>query len=142
MKDDVHSINEEDPLFLQVVEERRAKLRAFDNMVADDSTFNLTLVTMPDDYIIELYDYYVNLEKKCSFMVETDEQITYLEQLDRRIVKLEELAIIQEHMMSHLSPEEVQEIEETAALVEERQKVRKMGPVRKLVYNFNKNRRK
>ncbi|MBR6136798.1 MAG: hypothetical protein IKQ06_01430 [Bacilli bacterium] len=142
MKDDVHSISDDVSVLEQVVMERDAELRAFDNMIKDEQSFNLALVTMPDEYLVRLYDYLVKQESKYSFMVETDEEIALLNQLNRRIVKLEEFAVIQEHMTSHLSPEEKAEIEETAAMVEERQKVRKMGPVRKLVYNFNKNRRK
>lgn len=142
MKDDVHSISDDVSVLEQVMMERDAELRAFDNMIKDEQSFNLALVTMPDEYLVRLYDYLVKQESKYSFMVETEEEISLLNQLNRRIVKLEEFAVIQEHMTSHLSPKEKAEIEETAAMVEERQKVRKMGPVRKLVYNFNKNRRK
>jgi len=143
MKDDGHSINSSEVSVLeQVVMEREAELRAFDNMIFDDHSFNLALVTMPDDYIVRLYDYLVKQESKHSFMVETDEEFLLLDQLKNRISKLEDLDIIQEKMKSHLTPKELQEIDETAAIVEERQKVRKMGPVLKLVYNFNKNRRK
>ena len=51
MKDDVHSISDDVSVLEQVVMERDAELRAFDNMIKDEQSFNLALVTMPDEFL-------------------------------------------------------------------------------------------
>lgn len=126
----------------QVTMERDIKYRTFENMVEHDDEFNIAMVTMDDKFIIELYDYLVKQEKKHSFMADTKEVDPRLERIKSMLLRLEDIAVVQEHMVEKsLTPEDVAQINEIVAKVSERQKLRKMGPVQKLVYNLSKKRK-
>jgi len=126
----------------QVIMERDIKYRTFENMVEHDDEFNIAMVTMDDKFIIELYDYLVKQEKKHSFMADTKEVDPRLERIKSMLLRLEDIAVVQEHMVEKsLTPEDVAQINEIVAKVSERQKLRKMGPVQKLVYNLSKKRK-
>ena len=137
-----HSVEPEASVLEQVVQERSTEHAIFDNMVDNENDFNIALVTMPDDYIIRMHDYYMGLEKRESFMC--GEKVTpRLERIQLMVSRLEDIPVVQEHMIPQSSTdEEVDLIAETVALIEERQRVRKMGPVRKLVYNMKKRKQK
>ena len=122
IEDEGHSINQEKSVLEEVVEERSLLLSQFDNMIEHEDEFNIQFVTNPDDnYFIQFYDYLLKVEKKLSFMKSDEEKAedATLERISRMIGRLE-----------------------TVALIEEKQRVRKMGPVRKLVYNIQKKRQK
>ena len=142
IKGEEHPVKEEVSVLEQVIKERDLKYRTFENMIEHDDEFNIAIVTMNDEFIIELYNYLVKLEKKHSFMADTDVVDPRLERIKSMLLRLEDLAVVQEHMVEKsLTPEDVAQINETVALITERQKVRKMGPVQKLVYNLSKKRK-
>ncbi len=141
IKGEEHPV-EEASVLEQVIMERDIKYRTFENMVEHDDEFNIAMVTMDDKFIIELYDYLVKQEKKHSFMADTNEVDPRLERIKSMLLRLEDLAVVQEHMVEKsLTPEDVAQINEIVAKISERQKLRKMGPVQKLVYNLSKKRK-
>ena len=75
-------------------------------------------------------------------MADTKEVDPRLERIKSMLLRLEDIAVVQEHMVEKsLTPEDVAQINEIVAKVSERQKLRKMGPVQKLVYNLSKKRK-
>ena len=65
-----------------------------------------------------------------------------IERIQCMISRLEDIPIVQEHMTSKALEEEEKQIEEMVALVEEKQKVRKMGPIQRFVYDKKKRRKR
>ena len=105
------------------------------------SDFNIALVTMPDDYIIRMYDYYIKTESRESFLKDEEEIDPRLNGLRDMIARLEEIPVIQEHMNRELDPEAKELINDTIRVIAEKQKVRKMGPIQKFIYQKRKERR-
>lgn len=138
---DEHPMQNDDLSVLeQVHREREAELRSFDCMIHSEKDFILALVTMPDDYIIRLYDYLLKKEETDSI---DDDRIEDVLREREMIAKLEEIPVIQEHMCpKDLDEEEERFFQETMDILEEKHRVRSMGPVRKLVYNIRKKRKK
>ena len=125
-------------LFEQVLRERDKEEIYFDFMIDNSRDFDIALVTMPDDYIIRMHDYYVRQEAKEEYLTEEGQINEKLERMREKISKLEELAVIQEHMSKPLTEEEKEEIRNIVAYVAEKQKVRKMGPIRRKIYEMSK----
>ena len=128
------SVEEELSLLEQVVRERNAELRYFDYMRDNIGDFNIALATMPDDYIIRMYDYYIKTESRENFLTDEGEINTRLEGLRNMIVRLEEIPVIQEHMNSGLDEEAKVLIDNSVKTVVEKQKVRKMWPIQRFIY--------
>lgn len=127
-----------DSLFEEAVEEYNRQLSMFDNIIFSDNEFNLNIAIMPDDFIIELYKYLIKLERRESFFNDDDSFNERLMTIKNRIVALERLDVI-ENYLSSLVPEDVkQEVAETVKISTEKKKVRRMGPIRKWIYNMNK----
>lgn len=127
-----------DSLFEEAVEEYNKQLSMFDNIIFSDNEFNLNIAIMPDDFIIELYKYLIKLERRESFFLEDDSFNERLMTIKNRIVALERLDVI-DNYLSSLVPEDVKrKVNDTVKTVVEKQKVRKMGPIRKWFYNMNK----
>ena len=136
-----HPKQNDDLSVLELVHrEREAELRSFDCMIHSDKDFILALVTMPDDYIIRLYDYLLKKEEIDSI---DDDRIEDVLREREMIAKLEEIPVIQEHMSpKDLDEEDESFIQEPLDTLAGTKRVRNMGPVRKLVYNIRKKRKK
>jgi len=124
-----------------VWEERNAELNFFDGMIADPADFlGHLIVVIPDDQIIRFYDYLVKKQKKLEspFNENGKETIEYANVMTL-IMKLEELEVIDNHKKEQEAEAE-RVTEEIMRQKEEHQKVKKMGPIRRLIYNKKNNR--
>lgn len=131
----------EKSLFQQVWEERSAELNFFDAMIADPSDFlNHLIVVIPDNQIIRFYDYLVSRQRKLekSFNDDYKETVEY-GNIMTLIMKLEELEVIDNHKKAQ--EEEAKMItEQIMSKLEERRKVKKLGPIGRILYNRRNNR--
>ena len=131
----------EKSLFQQVWEERSAELNFFDAMIADPSDFlNHLIVVIPDNQIIRFYDYLVSRQRKLekSFNDDYKETVEY-GNIMTLIMKLEELEVIDNHKKAQ--EEEAKMVtEQIMAKLEERRKVKKLGPIGRILYNRKNNR--
>lgn len=131
----------EKSLFQQVWEERSAELNFFDAMIADPSDFlNHLIVVIPDNQIIRFYDYLVSRQRKLekSFNDDYKETVEY-GNIMTLIMKLEELEVIDNHKKAQ--EEEAKMVtEQIMAKLEERRKVKKLGPIGRILYNRRNNR--
>ena len=126
----------------EVWEERNAELNFFDAMIADPSDFlNHLIVVIPDDQIIRFYDYLVKKQRdlESPFNENGKETIEYGNVMTL-IMKLEELEVIESHKKEQEAEAEIV-TEQILANLAERQKVKKMGPIRRALYNRRKNSR-
>ena len=146
-KGEEHPVYEEESVLEQVVRERNMKINTFENMIVNESDFNLALVTMPDDFILELYDYLAKLSKRSAFMLgeedrtneEYNKQFERLDRINAMLLRLEDLEVVQNHMVrKDLTPEDVAQINETVAILKEKQDYRKKGPVGKAIHRLVK----
>jgi len=119
----------------EVLEERNKELTMFDYIIDSDNEFNLTLAIMPDEFIIKLYEYLVKLERRESFMMDEDDINERLFLLRDRMAALERLDVIMKHNEKDLDASTINKINDTVKTVVEKQKVRKMGPLRRYFYN-------
>jgi len=131
----------EKSLFQQVWEERNAELNFFDAMIVDPTDFlNHLIVVIPDDQIIRFYDYLVSRQRKLerSFDEAYKETIEY-GNIMTLIMKLEELEVVDNHKKA--KEEEAKMItDQIVAKLEERRKVKKLGPIGRILYNRKNNR--
>ncbi len=126
----------------QVKREIEAEERYFDLIIEDEREFNLARVTMEDERILRLYKYIAKKVKRLSFMDDNNENISVVMHLKDMMAKLEDIDVVQDYLTpKQLTPEEQKQIDDTVALIQEKQKVKNMGPIRKLVYNYNKKRK-
>ena len=126
----------------EVWEERNVELNFFDALIVDPSDFlNHLIVVLPDDQIIRFYDYLVKRQRKLEspFNENGKETIEYGNVMTL-IMKLEELKVIEDHK-KELEAEAELVTEQIMKNIEERQKVKKMGPIRRALYNRRKNNR-
>ena len=125
----------------EVWEERNAELNFFDAMIADPSDFlNHLIVVIPDDQIIRFYDYLVKKQRdlESPFNENGKETIEYGNVMTL-IMKLEELEVIDNHKKAQ--EEEAKMVtEQIMAKLEERRKVKKLGPIGRILYNRKNNR--
>lgn len=119
----------------EVLEERNKELTMFDYIIDSDNEFNLTIAIMPDEFIIKLYEYLVKLERRESFMMDEDDINERLFLLRDRMAALERLDVIMKHNEKDLDASTINKINDTVKTVVEKQKVRKMGPLRRYFYN-------
>ena len=137
--DEGHSMNQDSTSLLEeAVMERNVMYSHFDSMIEDEGEFNITLVTMPDDYIINFHNYLLKLAKRQSFMMENPAFDPKLARLENMISRLEDIPCVQEDMNQKTTKEEEAQIDEAVRIIEERQKVRKMGPIQRFIYNQTK----
>lgn len=132
-----HSNNFEPSVLEQVVAEKNAEQYAFDTMIADASEFDLTLLTRPDDYIIRLHDYLMRELNQVSFASSNPEHDPKITRINTMLSRLEDIPAVQKHMKKQADDQ----VEETVAIITERQKVRKMGPLQRWLYEKMKNRK-
>ena len=92
---EVHSENNGKSVLEQVRDEREKQLLMFETMEKDESSFNLALVTMPDDFIIDLYKYLVKKERRLGFLADDAKDSPELARAKEMITKLEDLEVIQ-----------------------------------------------
>ncbi|MBQ4031607.1 MAG: hypothetical protein II625_07605 [Bacilli bacterium] len=126
----------------EVWEEKNVELNFFDALIVDPSDFlNHLIVVLPDDQIIRFYDYLVKRQRKLEspFNENGKETIEYGNVMTL-IMKLEELEVIETHK-KELEAEAEIVTEQIMKNIEERQKVKKMGPIRRALYNRRKNNR-
>lgn len=126
----------------EVWEEKNVELNFFDALIVDPSDFlNHLIVVLPDDQIIRFYDYLVKRQRKLEspFNENGKETIEYGNVMTL-IMKLEELKVIEDHK-KELEAEAEIVTEQIMKNIEERQKVKKMGPIRRALYNRRKNNR-
>jgi len=131
----------EKSLFQQVWEERSAELNFFDAMIVDPSDFfNHLIVVIPDDQIIRFYDYLVSRQRKLekSFTDDYKGTVEY-GNIMTLIMKLEELEVIDDHKKEQAAEAEMI-TGQIMAKIEERQKVKKLGPIGRILYNRKNNR--
>lgn len=114
----------EDEMFYEV-------LHHYDNM-------NIALAVLPDCYITRFYDFMIKLASAESSKSEK-KGTAKLQKIKDMIASLEQVPAIQDHILE--KTKEQNEIDEIVALIEERQKVHKMGPIRKYVYMKRKKNR-
>ena len=119
----------------EVLEERNKELTMFDYIIDSDNEFNLTIAIMPDEFIIKLYEYLVKLERRESFMMDEDDINERLFLLRDRMAALERLDVIMKYNEKDLDASTINKINDTVKTVVEKQKVRKMGPLRRYFYN-------
>ena len=132
-----HSNNFQPSVLEKAVEEKNAEHFAFDTMIADPSEFDLTLLTRPDDYIIRLHDYLMRQLNQISFASSNPEHDPKITRINNMLSRLEDIPAVQEHINQQTD----KQVEETVALVAERQRVRKMGPLQRLFYERMKKRK-
>ncbi len=136
------TLNDEEDVSLleQNICEKDADYRYFDIMIDNNNEFNIAIATLPDEYILRMYDYYIRQEEK-----ETDNSVVNakLERLKSMISRLEDIPAVQDYICanSELSDEEQAEIDSIVKLIEERQKVKKMGPLCRFIYKKTKGRK-
>ena len=126
----------------EVWEEKNVELNFFDALIVDPSDFlNHLIVVLPDDQIIRFYDYLVKRQSKLedSFDEAAKETVEYGNVMTL-IMKLEELEVIESHKKEQEAEAEIV-TEQILANLAERQKVKKMGPLRRALYNRRKNNR-
>ena len=133
--------NSEKSVLEKVLEERNRELNFFDAMIADPTDFlGHLIVVIPDDQIIRFYDYLVKKQRKLEspFNENGKETVEYANVMIL-IMKLEELEVIDNHKKEQQA--EADKItEQIMKNIEERQKIKKMGPIRKMFYNKKNNR--
>ena len=138
LKSDEHSEQPRVSVLEQVKAERDAQLRRFEHLLTDTSEYAVFVATTSDEELIEFYEFIARKEKQLSFIRE-DENDENLMRIRTLLSKLEDLPVIQERLnRQELTPEEQEEINRTVQFISERQKLKKMGPVKKLVYNIQK----
>lgn len=124
-----------------VIAEREAEFNYFDAMIADPSDFLGHLIAvLPDEMIIKFYDYLVKKQQKLEspFNENGTETVEYANVMTL-IMKLEEIEVIDEHKKEQQAQAELV-TEEIMKKLEERRKVKKMGPIRRALYNRRNNR--
>lgn len=99
---------------------------------------NLTLAMMPDRYVTKFYDFMIRLARIESEK-NPDQETPKLRKLREKIASLEQVPAVRDYIWE--STKEPNDVDEIVALIEERQKVRKMGPIRKYVYKKTKKKR-
>lgn len=125
-----------------VIAEREAEYNYYDSIIADPSEFlGLLIAVLPDEQIIRFYDYLVKRQRKLegSFDEEATKTVEYANVMTL-IMKLEEIAVIDEHKKEQEQAQADKVTEEIVKKIEERRKVKKMGPIRRAIYNFRNNR--
>lgn len=103
-------------------------IHRYDNM-------NLVLAVMPDHLVTKFYNFmlwYADMESQKGKNKDTPK----MKKIKDTISSLEQTPGVQNYLWE--STKEKDEIDEIVALVEEKQKVRKMGPIRKYVYQKRK----
>ncbi len=124
-----------------VIAEREAEYNYYDSIIADPSEFlGLLIAVLPDEQIIRFYDYLVKRQRKLesSFDEEATKTVEYANVM-RLIMKLEEIDAIDAHKKEEQAKAD-SVTEEIVKKLEERRKVKKMGPIRRAIYNFRNNR--
>ncbi len=132
---------------------------AFEGAIMDDTDFKIVMIQREDDFIIRLHDYLLGETKKIMDMDTSSDPSPRLVRINDMLSQLEGIPVVQEHVMQLTMSEEEKEQEQQpvevapeqetadvspdaiAALVMEKQKVRKMGPIRRYIY-LHINRRK
>ena len=88
--DEGHSMNQDETSLLEeAVMERNVMYSHFDSMIEDEGEFNITLVTMPDDYIINFHNYLHKILYNCTMKrtkMQTQKDILLFSQSDNRFI--------------------------------------------------------
>ena len=106
---------------------------ALNEILHNNEIYSISYALLPDCYITKLYDFLLRLAKLESVKSE-GEKTPRLEKIKETISKLELIPSVQQHIWENTPTKQEVEINEMVALIEEKQKLRKMGPVRKYVY--------
>ena len=122
-------------LFEETIDEFNQEQNAFENIINSDNEFNLVIAIMPDEYLINLYNYLLKIEKKESFMLGEDGFSERLFMIRTRLAKLESIPEIADYNFSKLSKEEQDSVREGVETVKGKQKVHKMGPLTRRIYD-------
>ncbi len=124
-----------------VWEERNAELNFFDAMIADPTDFfSHLIVVIPDDQIIRFYDYLVDKQRKLeSPLNENGKETVEYAHVMMLIMGMENLKII-DNYKNEQQAEADMITEEIVRIIGERQKVKKMGPIRRAIYNIKNGR--
>ena len=140
IKREVHETNQTS-LLEPVVKEQNLDHFYFDTLIDDETEFNLTLVTMPDDYIIRLHDYLVRKESVRDAELGDEPFDPTLARLQNMLSRLENIPVVQKHLQEMTMTKEDQAvIEESARIVADKQAYQKKGPIGRAIHRF-KNRR-
>ncbi len=135
--------NKEESVLEQVVRERNQQIQLYEGLIAYEDSFLIALVNYSDEIILGLYDYLIREEKKLRFMLDDKVSDQRYDRIGAMLLRLEDLEVVQEHMMDGKLPEETPEekeaqINETVAIIADRQAYRKKGPVGKAVHRLVK----
>ena len=136
------NIDSEKSVLETVIAEREAEYSYYDSIIADPSEFlGVLIAVLPDDQIIRFYDYLVKRQSKLedSFDEAAKETVEYGNVMTL-IMRLEEIEAIDAHKKEQEQAQAELVTEEIVKKLEERRKLKKMGPIRRAIYNFRNNR--
>ena len=123
--------NKGENALLMVAAEREIQLNYFDSLIADKQKYQLFFATASDEVFIAFYNYVKRLSKQLALRKDKTASV----ERDNEIVsELEKSSTITEH----LEQDKETQINGMVKLIEEKQRLRKMGPIRRL-FNKNKN---
>ena len=134
---------ENESVLEQVVRERDQQIQLYEALITFEDSFLIALVNYSDEVILGLYDYLVREERKLRFMLDEEVNSQRYDRIGAMLLRLEDLEVVQEHMLKPEQPKETPEekeaqINEIVAKVQERQALRKKGPVGKAVHRLVK----
>ena len=118
---------------------KNEEYKALDEMLHNQEIYNISYAILPDCYATRLYDFLLKLAKLEALKSGESENHRLLKIRDM-VSKLERVPSVQKHIWATETPED-EEINNIVSLVEERQKMRKMGPVHRYVYKKIKEKR-
>ena len=118
--------------------QEKKEYEAFYDVIHHYDDMNLVLAVMPDHLVTKFYNFmlwFASMESEKGKKQDTPK----MKKIKDTISSLEQTPAVQNYLWE--STKEKDEIDEIVALIEERQKVRKMGPIRKYVYKKTKKKR-
>ncbi|MBR3210479.1 MAG: hypothetical protein IKF71_00885 [Bacilli bacterium] len=127
--------------FLDSTQQKRiremSEVDVFSEALHNNEMYDISWILLPDCYAIKLYDYLLRLVELENVKGEVKKP-QRLKKIKDILLKLELLPSVQQHIWEITPTEQDAEIDAMVALVEEKQKLRKMGPVRKYIYQKQK----
>ena len=124
-------------LFEEVLAERDADIRLYENVINDGNSMVIFIVTTTDEKLIDFYKYLLKNKKQLEFREDPKEQ----ERLDKINHVLKSLA--DDPAIKEFNRREAEKREEEIAQILERlaekKRLRNQGPIRKLFNRMKKN---
>ena len=123
--------NKGENALLMATAEREIPLNFFDSLIADKQKYQLFFATASDEVFIAFYNYVKRLSKQLAYR---EDKTASVERINEIVAELEK----SETIKKHLEKDKEAQINSMVKLIEEKQRLRKMGPIRRL---FNKNKK-